>query len=374
MIEAHPWHYDGRNANRWTPLLVGDAASFTLKGEGWESGPTRWADLVALDAPAGEHVFGLAGEQGWRLGFSGALPEDLAALLPRPARYGGFIDRIGLGKASALLAAVAAVVVFVGVKAPGWIAPLVPQRWEDTMGDAMAGDFGGRVCRTEQGTAALRALVRQLDPEGTARSIEVANIGMVNAVALPGRRIVLFRGLIEQAKSPDEVAGVLGHELGHVRHRDTLTAMMRQLGLSVVLGGLDGSTGSKVNAVLGLSFSREAEHRADLAAIEAMRKSAISPVPTAAFFARMGGDDKPAKKDTPAGKDKPTATAKGERSIAALDWFASHPSSTSREKLFTEAAEKGRRYRPALSPGEWQGLQKICSADKTVKPGFDFGF
>nr|WP_244309783.1 M48 family metalloprotease [Sphingobium fuliginis] len=43
--------------------------------------------------------------------------------------------------------------------------------------------------------------------------------------------------MVQQAKSADEVAGVLGHELGHVRHRDTMTGLIRQLGLSVVLGG-----------------------------------------------------------------------------------------------------------------------------------------
>ena len=42
---------------------------------------------------------------------------------------------------------------------------------------------------------------------------------MVNAVALPGGRIILFQGLIDKAKSADEVAGVLAHELGHLRRR-----------------------------------------------------------------------------------------------------------------------------------------------------------
>ncbi|WP_341873239.1 M48 family metalloprotease [Sphingobium fuliginis] len=54
---------------------------------------------------------------------------------------------------------------------------------------------------------------------------------------MAGGRIILFDGLVQQAKSADEVAGVLGHELGHVRHRDTMTGLIRQLGLSVVLGG-----------------------------------------------------------------------------------------------------------------------------------------
>ena len=50
-VEAEVWHYDGRNANRWQPRLVGDAAAFSLIGEGWESGPYAWADLQA-PAPA----------------------------------------------------------------------------------------------------------------------------------------------------------------------------------------------------------------------------------------------------------------------------------------------------------------------------------
>lgn len=45
---------------------------------------------------------------------------------------------------------------------------------------------------------------------------------MVNAVTLPGGRIVIFSGLLKAATSPDEVAGALGHELGHVRHHDAV--------------------------------------------------------------------------------------------------------------------------------------------------------
>jgi len=384
MIDVPVWHYDGRNANKWQPRLAGDSQSFRLIGEGWEAGPYQWADLVALDVAGADAVFGHADEQGWRLGFAGDIPVDIIALLPRRQRYGGIIDHIGLGKASVVFACIAALAVFVVVKAPGWLAPFVPQSWEDNMGDAMVGDFGGRFCHSKEGDAALKALVAKLDPDARARSIEVANIPMVNAIALPGRRIILFDGLIKGAGSSDEVAGVLGHELGHVEHRHTLTALMRQLGLSVVLGGMDSTGGSQISTLLGLNFSREAEHEADLSALERMKSANISPRGTAAFFKRMGrvktdegrsGDDKPASEGAkPADAEKKSDSVSIEKIEQVTSWLASHPSSRSRYELFQNAAVKGHDYAPALSAEQWKALRSMCKEDKNVKSGWGFGF
>lgn len=367
--EAEVWHYDGRNANRWRARLIGDAASFRLVGDGWDSGPYAWDSLDALDLAGRDAVFGLHDESGWRIGFAeGAIPPEIAALLPRKSRYGGFIDRIGLWKASAALACAAALVLFIGASAPGWIAPLVPQSFEDNLGDAMVGDFGGRICSTPQGDAALAALVARMDPHDKARSIEVANIPMVNAIALPGRRIVIFDGLLQQAKSPDEVAGVLGHELGHVEHRDTMAALLRQLGLTVVLGGMNNSAGANINTLLSLSYGREAEHAADMTAIAKMKAAGVSPLPTADFFRRMT----PALPKDGKGKTKDAAESL-EEVEEAMSWFASHPSSASRTALFTNAHDKRRRYQPALTPAQWQAMKGMCAADKKVKPASDFG-
>lgn len=367
--QAEVWHYDGRNANRWRARLVGDAAAFRLIGEGWESGPYAWGNLHALDFAGADAVYGLENERGWRIGFAeGAIPPEVASLLPRKVRYGGFIDRIGLWRASAVLACVAALAVFVGVSAPGWIAPFVPQSVEDNLGDAMVGDFGGRICRTPGGDDALKALAARMDPQRQARSIEVANIPMVNAIALPGRRIVIFDGLVQQAKSPDEVAGVLGHELGHVAHRDTMAALLRQLGLSIVLGGMNNSAGANINTLLSLSYGREAEHEADLTAIAKMRAAQVSPAPTADFFRRMT--------PTVPGGEKGKGAARAEemeQTEQALNWFASHPSSASRTALFAAAQDKRQRYVPALSAQQWRALKAMCASDRKVRKPDDFG-
>lgn len=43
-----------------------------------------------------------------------------------------------------------------------------------------------------------------------------------NAMALLGGRVYLLNGLLQKANSPDEVAAVIAHELGHVKHRDNV--------------------------------------------------------------------------------------------------------------------------------------------------------
>jgi predicted Zn-dependent protease len=175
-------------------------------------------------------------------------------------------------------------------------------------------------------------------------------------VTLPGGRIVVFDALITAARSPDEVAGVLAHEMGHVQHRDVLESLLRHVGLSVLLGGLDGQIGGYTNALLSSAYSRDAESRADGYAIDTLARAAVSPVPTADFFKRLSKGDLPAK---------------GVAQVAT--YFSSHPGSGDRAARFVAAAGLHRADTPALDAGQWQQLRKICTGDtKVEKPGFNF--
>ncbi|MFT3968259.1 MAG: M48 family metallopeptidase [Sphingobium sp.] len=331
------------------------ADGFTLSGEGVGGDLRRWSQLVAMDGTKGRSVYGLKGMQGWRLIFDGPPPESFAVHLPLPQRYGRWIDRFGLARAAIGFTLIAAAFVALVLTAPRWIAPLVPRSVENRLGDAMIGDFGGRFCRTPKGRAALDRLAAQLGAEQAGvRSVEVANIDMVNAVALPGGRVMIFNGLLEQAKSADEVAGVLAHEIGHVSHRDTMAALLRQLGLSVVLGGVDGNLGGVLNGALSLSYGRDAERAADGYAIAQLGRAAIAPDATAAFFDRLGH-----------GKD-------GEKLERATSWISSHPVSADRKAAFLKSRNPGRTYRPALDVADWRALKDMCAQDRTVRPATRF--
>src|SRR3546814_2090788 len=94
---------------------------------------------------------------------------------------------------------------------------------------------------------------------------------VVNAFALPGGYVYITRGLLALATSEAEVAGVLGHEIGHVtarhtaeRYGQTMAANIAGIGLGVLLGGPAARAGGTPGALLVRSYSREQEFEADM--------------------------------------------------------------------------------------------------------------
>ncbi len=346
------WHYDGETALRRTPELRVEGEAFRLVEGDWHSGPFAFADLRFQGEQGKAAIYALIedGEErdGWRLGIVDPSPE-LAGKLPRHATYGGWIDRVGLWRAVAAFAAISAVVLYVGLRSPEWVAPLVPYSWEQQMGEAIVGDLGGRFCHTPAGDRALAKLVDKLDGQPEDLKVGVVNVDIVNAAALPGGQIILFDGLIEEAKSPDEVAGVLAHEIGHVRERHVMQSLLRQLGLSVLLGGFDGDVGGTINGLLATSYGRDAEREADAWSIDALDAADVSPKPTADFFAAM------ARKE-----------GKG-RGSAMLGYLSSHPMSAERRDAFRDSLDKDRDYTPVLTKQEWRDLRRMCKEDPDVK-------
>jgi predicted Zn-dependent protease len=92
----------------------------------------------------------------------------------------------------------------------------------------------------------------------------------VNALALPGDTIIIYRGLIKQLASENELMMILGHELGHFAHRDHLRGIGRGLALqfavTVFVGDGDGLANIAAAIASNLSkarFSRSQEAQAD---------------------------------------------------------------------------------------------------------------
>jgi beta-barrel assembly-enhancing protease len=354
------WHFDGKTAVRRTVDVQTAGTHFLLLEPDRQHGPFAFAELHYVGEQGGATVYRLDGDDGWRLGLTGPVPAELAPLLPAKRTYGGFIDRIGLGPASFTLALASVAAVAVVVMSPQWLAPLVPAGVEKKLGDAMVGDFGGRFCDAPKGRAALAKLTQSLDPKAGELQVEVANIDMLNAVALPGGKVVLFQGLLDQAKSPDEVAGVLAHEIGHVRERHVMQGLLRQMGLAVVLGGFDGNGGSTLNNLLSTTYTRGSEKEADVHSINAMSKAGISPQGTSDFFERLSGMD---------GSDRMEENSQG-RVLA--NYTSSHPLSDDRKKLFRKSRIKGKVYQPSLTYDEWTELKTMCAQDRDVKSGWGF--
>ena len=166
------------------------------------------------------------------------------------------------------LVVIAALVWFVIPALADRFAPLVPVSIEAQIGAAADAEararFKGGVCAAPAGEAALARLVDRVKAAAGVPldvSVGVLSSSVQNAFALPGGRIYLLRGLIETAQSPDEIAGVLAHEMGHVAHRDGLRAALRQGGLALTIGIVTGGAFG-AGAIAGAARKSAGQRRA----------------------------------------------------------------------------------------------------------------
>ncbi len=130
------------------------------------------------------------------------------------------------------------------------------------------------------------------------RKVHLVEDEMVNAVALPNGDIVVFSGLLRECKSENELAMVLGHELGHFEHRDHLRALGRGIVLltvsTITLGGNDSVSRLIQNSIstAEMKFSRNQESAADLFGIERVVRQYGHVSGSLDFFKRIGEKDK----------------------------------------------------------------------------------
>jgi len=115
-------------------------------------------------------------------------------------------------------------------------------------------------------------------------NLTVVNSAIQNAFATPGGNIVVFSGIIDRMKEPEELAALLGHELTHVNNRHSTKSIFRSLAnvivLSVLLNDVNGITSlviDNANSVHELSFSRSLEKEADTEAVNLMLTNYINP-------------------------------------------------------------------------------------------------
>jgi predicted Zn-dependent protease len=158
--------------------------------------------------------------------------------------------------------------------------------------------------------------------------VTVLNSPVVNAFALPGGYVYVTRGLLALVDDEAELAGVLGHEIGHVIARHGAQRQTAALGASVIGAVLGAVVGNQaVNQVVGLGgqgllagYSRDQEYEADALGVRYLARSGYDPYAQADFLATM--ED----------QRKLQARVSGQKSddAAATDWLASHPATPER--------------------------------------------
>lgn len=179
------------------------------------------------------------------------------------------------------------------------VTPRVPVEWETQLGEAVVEQLAPSSLRCMDPAKAhtldtiLAALMGPAPSPYVMRVIVVREPTM-NAFALPGGYIVVFRGLLERTETPGQFAGVLAHELQHVLNRHTTRAIIEQASTSLLLAVIGGDfSGAMAYGLEGartvgrLQYSRQFEEEADALGIHMLQAAGIDPQDMIAFYRIM---------------------------------------------------------------------------------------
>lgn len=361
LIEGSGRYFDGRGTRATVVRYVLDLAGLSLfdslgrQVERWPMGRLRV--VTASDASVR-----LAAKEAGDARLEIVDPQAVKTILPAIRALPRLDDadhramlRLLLWFAAALVS-VALLAVY-GIPAGArWITQLIPTSVEVQLGESakpqilgQLGDGKGRVCRTPDGIAALDKIVKPLVAAADLPipiNVEVIPSKVPNAFALPGGQLVILDGILAKLDGPEQLAGVLAHELGHVAHRDSMRRLVETAGVSILIGVVIGDfTGSTVAVLVGKSLisaghSREAETAADLYGMELLLRLGRDPGDLGKALGRISED--------------------GPALDGILGWFSTHPMTAARIEALKARAQNGPRPAPLLSDAEWASLKRIC--------------
>ena len=242
------------------------------------------------------------------------------------------------------------------------LAPLMPASQSVRLGDAVAARVGEWLadgspgaatvlCAAPGGQRALDSMIARLQAPALSYPLHVSVVdhGAPRLFVLPGGRVLLSRGILDAAKTPEEVAGLFAHAIGHATLRTPMRRVFAATGTPRTIMVLAGARmdpewiASATETILGGRPPQSATAQADQIAFRLLAQAGLPVVPFVAFLDRLAGKDAP----YPASRDKAEAARRMARATRA-------------DKVGTDP------FRPALQDREWLELANICDVTRSM--------
>ncbi len=181
--------------------------------------------------------------------------------------------------------------------------------------------------------------------------IKVIESPVINAFTIPGGNIYVYSGLVDFCESPEELAAILSHEIGHAEKRHVVSKLGKELGLSILFSVISGGDGVMISEIgrtaLSTVFDRGQEKEADDFSFALMEKAKLNPKSMSAFMRRL--------------REK---YASVEKYSEKMEWLSTHPNTSSRIKSALEyKTAPGFKEQPFSM--DWKRVKESLKTKKT---------
>jgi Zn-dependent protease with chaperone function len=336
------------------PLRV-DPSRCELRGGGWDQ------QSIQISWPATGGIFALSSKDPQALSELARIPGFQAALgavsqAGRRTRRHGYLG-MSVVATLTLLPALVLLALF-AFRNP--IIDAILERIPVSVDQEVGRLFEGEILRSKEAvpeneaTRAIGLIFDRLKAASLSSKLEfrvrVQDNKEVNAFAAPGGLIVVYTGLILEAGSAEEVAGVLAHEMAHASRRHSMRQWIYGAGLVPLMGLVIGqpdaaSLVQNLGRLSELRFSRAQEEDADLTGFDTLVAAGISTQGMARFFDRL-------------------ANVEG----APPSFLSTHPSSTGRAAAIRERTKALGTTRGEPLPIDWDAV-KTSIRPQATGPG-----
>lgn len=344
-----------------TVRIVGD--SLELAGIGLDTLHWRLVRLRLLEKPEGELPGTLAPDPALPARILFADASLVAALHDATPRKGwrGRVDWVAARNLAKWIGGALASILFVLFVAiplaAGQLAQAIPADFErqfgakvvDTLAASIVRGRKRQFCADNSSQPLLAEIVRRLEERANLHiplTVRIVDSVGINAFAGPGGQIVVLRGLLDFANAPEELIGVLAHEVAHVERRDPMRGMIRSAAVGAVVGMVFGdpiffsSVAALATFYIGISYSREVETATDARAFELLAEIGVPSVPMGTLLARI-------------------EAAVGMPTSGLLAHLSTHPPSS--ERMAAAARAPSSTWpRWEIEERQWRALKTVC--------------
>ena len=218
----------------------------------------------------------------------------------------------------------------------GIVVKLIPVKWDEKLGEL---GYPSAISTMAPGSSKIEdkyvlqsieeiknRLSLSLKKTPFKYNVTVLKSPVENAFALPGGKIVIFTGILLKVDSPEELAGIMAHEIMHVEKRHAMKQIVSRMGLSVlfeIVVGDMADAGSVIlevgSELLSLGYSRSMESEADIEGIKLLSAAGIPSDGMIQFFKKM---------------------SENEKELKSMSWLLTHPLSDERADELSEIYKK----------------------------------